>query len=31
MSVAGRAVYKRLIPLAVGLVVIAAVIYLIVR
>jgi uncharacterized protein len=31
MSVAGRAVYKRLIPVAVGLVVLAIVIYLIVR
>jgi uncharacterized protein len=31
MSVAGRAVYKRLIPVAVGLVVLAVVIYLIVR
>jgi uncharacterized protein len=31
MSVAGRAVYKRLLPLAVGLVVLAVVIYLIVR
>jgi len=31
MSVAGRAVYKRLIPLVIGLVVIALVIYLIVR
>jgi len=31
MSVAGAAVYKRLVPLVVGLVVVAAVIYLIVR
>jgi carbon monoxide dehydrogenase subunit G len=31
MSVAGRAVYKRLIPLAVGLIVLAVIIYLIVR
>ncbi len=31
MSVAGRAVYKRLIPLVIGLVVLAAIIYLIVR
>jgi uncharacterized protein len=31
MSVAGRAVYKRLVPLVVGLIVLAVVIYLIVR
>jgi uncharacterized protein len=31
MSVAGRAVYKRLVPVAIGLVVVAVVIYLIVR
>jgi uncharacterized protein len=31
MSVAGRAVYKRLLPVAIGLVVVAVVIYLIVR
>ncbi len=31
MSVAGRAIYKRLVPLAVGLVVVAVIIYLIVR
>ncbi len=31
MSVAGRAVYKRLVPLAVGIVVVAVVIYLIAR
>jgi hypothetical protein len=31
MSVAGGAVYKRLIPLVVGLVVLGVVIYLIVR
>jgi hypothetical protein len=31
MSVAGGAIYKRLVPLAVGLVVVGVVIYLIVR
>jgi hypothetical protein len=31
MSVAGRAIYKRLVPLVVGLIVLAVIIYLLVR